>query len=96
MTLYWDREGRVACGDHAPLKNPEAWRLQNWKPITPSTAAGAGMKCRVCGARAEAVQKKHKAVNKFYAGIHKDFARARGFSKTDPIDAPLFAERKPI
>ena len=36
MTLYWDREGRVACGDHAPLKNPEAWRLQNWKPISPS------------------------------------------------------------
>jgi len=95
MSLYWDRAGVIACNDHAPLRDKVRWLAENWKEITPATAAGAGMKCAVCGRRAEAVQKKRRAVMAVYTQVNKDLCRARGWSRRDPTDAPLFAERKP-
>jgi hypothetical protein len=95
MTLYWDREGIVACPQHAPLHDQLLFRLQGWREITRGTVISGGLKCHTCAGIEIKRTKRHRAANDLYRHIHQQVARARGHSRRDPIEAPLFEKEQP-
>jgi hypothetical protein len=51
------------------------------------------LECLTC-LRPTKAELRRKAANALYARVHKDICRGRGWSKKDPIEAPLFADKK--
>jgi hypothetical protein len=55
-TLYWDREGTIACKAHAPPRESDVWGLDRWEPMGPDTVAlytaeeGRAPACECCAA----------------------------------------------
>ena len=93
MTLFWDRMGVVACPQHAPPPGTPVWRAQGWREISPGTIRSGKLRCLTCD-RPTRAELRMAAANALYARVNKDIARGRGWSRRDPIEAPLFTEEQ--
>ena len=46
--LYWSRRGVVACGEHAPHRESEQWRLEGWQQLPAVKCRGGKYQCGMC------------------------------------------------
>jgi len=46
--LYWDEQGQISCGDHAPLKGSDTWVSGGWVRVSAREAVTLNAKCETC------------------------------------------------
>ena len=52
-TLYWNRQGQVNCGAHAPYKGSDTWTWDGWQRIPEYVILhGPPPTCETCRATA--------------------------------------------
>ena len=40
MPLYWNRQGAVCCGKHAPTPGSDTWLNEGWRKVTEADRSG--------------------------------------------------------
>jgi hypothetical protein len=58
-TLYWSRQGEVACDIHAPQQSSERWQSERWSPI-PNEPRRLRYQCQHCS-QSTPIAKSHRS-----------------------------------
>lgn len=58
--VYWDENGEICCGIHAPYRGSDTWVSGRWEAVSPDDvqaafAQGMVIKCECCGKKASAI-----------------------------------------